>query len=284
MSIKRRIYEIIEVAREGDILSRIFDLSIIILIILNIIAVILGTVRNFYISHQVLLRNFEIISVSVFTIEYLLRLWTATYKERFEHPVWGRIKYIFTPMAIIDLLAILPFYLPMLIPMDLRFLRILRLFRIFRLFKMTRYSKAMQTLGNVIKEKKEELLVTVFIVFILLLTASSLMYYVEVDAQPDKFSSILDAMWWGVATLTTVGYGDVYPITPLGKFLGAVISLLGIGLFALPTGILASGFGEEIRKNREKKRTIICPKCGAELEIDLSNFDIKIKNKEGREK
>ena len=284
MSIKRRIYEVIEVAREEDIPSRIFDLSIIILIILNIIAVILGTVRNFYITHQVLLRNFEIISVSVFTIEYLLRLWTATYKEGFEHPFFGRIEYIFTPMAIIDLLAILPFYLPMLIPMDLRFLRILRLFRIFRLFKMTRYSKAMQTLGNVIKEKKEELLVTVFIVFILLLTASSLMYYVEVDAQPDKFSSILDAMWWGVATLTTVGYGDVYPITPLGKFLGAVISLLGIGLFALPTGILASGFGEEIRKNREKKRTIICPKCGAELEIDLSNFDIKLKNKEGREK
>lgn len=205
--------------------------------------------------------------MSVFTIEYILRLWTCTADDRFRSPIKGRIRFAATPLALVDLMAILPFYLEIIMlirALDLRFIRALRLFRLFRLFKMGRYSEALKTLGNVLKQKKEELFITVFAILILLITASSLMYFVEKDAQPEAFSSILAAMWWGVSTLTTVGYGDIYPITAIGKFLGALIALLGIGMFALPAGILASGFAEEMQKKRGKRR--ICPHCGKDID------------------
>jgi voltage-gated potassium channel len=153
--------------------------------------------------------------------------------------------------------------LPMLIRLDLRFLRAVRLIRIFRVFKVGRYSESMKLFGNVLKAKKEQLVITLFAVFILLTIASSLLYYVENEAQPDAFSSIPSTMWWGVSALTTVGYGDMYPITPIGKILGAIISLLGIGLFAMPTGILSAGFVEEIRRRREQDK--VCPHCGERL-------------------
>lgn len=176
----------------------------------------------------------------------------------------GRLKFMLTPLALVDLFAILPFYLPILIPLDLRFLRVLRLIRIFRLFKLGRYSDALKLMGRVIKAKKAELFITLFIVFILLILSSSILYYVENETQPEVFSSIPSAMWWGISALTSVGYGDAYPMTPLGKFLGAIISLLGIGLIAMPTGILGAGFVEEIRKKRMAQKT--CPNCGVEIE------------------
>jgi voltage-gated potassium channel len=169
-----------------------------------------------------------------------------------------------TPLSLIDLFAVLPFYLPMFIPFDLRFLRAIRLIRIVRLFKLGRYTESVRQFGRVLKSKRAELLTTVFIIFILLIVASSLLYYVEHNAQPDKFASIPEAMWWGVVTLTTVGYGDIYPVTGLGKFLGAIISLLGIGLFALPTGLISAGFIEEIAKKRRTPGK--CPKCGATID------------------
>lgn len=129
---------------------------------------------------------------------------------------------------------------------------------------MGRYSESMKLFVKVLKAKKEEIFIIIFVIFILLTISSSLLYYIEHEAQPKVFSSIPAAMWWGIATLTTVGYGDVYPITSLGKFLGAIISLLGIGLFALPTGILSAGFVEEIRKRREGEK--VCPHCGQNLE------------------
>src|SRR5688572_7999302 len=158
-------------------------------------------------------------------------------------------------MAIVDLLAVAPFYLAF-IHLDLRVLRALRLFRV---LKLTRYSRSLQMLASVLRAKRGELAVTLFAIVLALLMASSLIYYVERDHQPDKFESIPAAMWWGVATLSTVGYGDVYPITALGKLIGALVALLGIGLFALPAGILGSGFIEEIQRSRTKA---ICPHCG----------------------
>ncbi len=268
--LKRKIFALVDVASEEDLNERRFDWFdrfIIILIILNIIAVILESVNIIYTKGKYFFRSFEIFSVMVFTMEYLLRIWSCTVLDRFSHPIWGRIKFALTPMLMVDLFAILPFYLPIFMHgLDLRILRALRLFRLFRLFKIGRYSKAIKTLGSVIYEKKEELIITLFAVFILLVFASSFMYFFEHEAQPDAFSSIPSAMWWGVATLTTVGYGDVYPVTPIGKFFGAVIALLGIGLFALPAGILASGFAEQIQ--RERKREIRCPYCGKMFRID----------------
>lgn len=261
--IKNRIYEILEVAAPSDLPSRIFDIFIMTLISLNITATVLETVKSLSSLYMIFFRSFEIFSVLIFTIEYVLRIWSCSINIKYENPILGRIRFALTPLIIIDLLAILPFYLPMLIPFDLRFLRILRLIRIFRVFKMGRYSQAFRMIANVIKAKQEELLITIFVVIVLLIIASSLMYLIENKIQPEIFSSVPKAMWWGVATLTTVGYGDIYPLTPLGKFLGAIISLLGIGLFALPAGFLASGFSEEI-KNRKKKQ-IFCPHCGKDI-------------------
>lgn len=142
----------------------------------------------------------------------------------------------------------------------MRFARALRLMRLFRLAKLTRYLRSIRLFGEVARDKREELVVSVFVLFLLLLLSSSLMYFVENEAQPDKFSSIPATMWWAIATLTTVGYGDLYPITGLGRLFGSLVAVMGIGLFALPTAILGTGFVEAIGK--EKKPALKCPECG----------------------
>ena len=167
-------------------------------------------------------------------------------------------------MALVDLLAVLPFYLPLLLPFDLRVLRILRLFRIFRLAKIGRYSESMKVLTKVMQNKREELLISLSTTAIMLVLISSLMYYVERDIQPEAFSSIPATMWWGIATMTTVGYGDVYPLTAVGRILGATVCLLGIGVFALPAGIIASGLSDAMR--RRGKTRHVCPHCGKDFE------------------
>ena len=270
---KKRVFEIIEKGQPGDNASRYFILFLVILIILNVAAIILASVNNIYIAFRIGFSAFEVFSVIVFTIEYILRLWTAEYKVEAHSRTKAKIKYIFTPMALIDLVAILPFYIPFLLPADLRFLRILRLTRLLRLLKIQRYSQSLQLIGKVLKEKKEELVVTIFVTFLLIVFASSLMFYLESDVQPDQFPNIFSAFWWAIATLTTIGYGDVYPVTGWGRFLSGVIALLGIGLVALPTGILSSGFIEELsrkkkNKTRESQDYKYCPYCGKRLDKD----------------
>lgn len=262
-SIKRRVYRVVERVGGDDREGRAFDIFIMALIVLNVAAVMLETVEDVGVPYAAFFRGFEVFSVVVFSTEYVLRLWSCTADPRYSGPVGGRLRFALTPMALIDLAAVLPFYLEFL-AVDLRFVRSLRLFRLLRVFKLARYSSSMRTLGNVLRSKREELLITLFVVFILLIFAASAMYYAERDNQPDKFSSIPAAMWWGVATLTTVGYGDVFPVTSQGKVLGAVIAVLGVGLFALPTGILASGFAEELQRTR-RREPLICPHCGLDV-------------------
>lgn len=252
-SLKKRIFEIIEVSSEGDRVSYYFDLFIVILIVLNVISLILGSVNELYAQFSPFFILFDNASLCIFTVEYMLRLWTCNCNPAFNQPIIGRIKYIFTPLALIDLFAILPFYIPMILPVDLRFLRILRIMRIFRLLKLARYSSAIQLLGKVVKREKDTISVLFFMLLIILVIVSCLIYYVEKDAQPDVFSSIPASMWWAAVTLTTVGYGDVYPVTLLGKILGTIIALLGIGMFALPAGVLASGFIEEVENNKKNR-------------------------------
>ncbi len=262
MNLKKRTFEILDIASPGDVKSRIFDIFIVSLIFINVVAVVLETIQSLSNQFSNIFKIFEVFSVAIFSLEYILRIWASTENPKYKNPITGRVKFALTPLALIDLLAVLPFYLPMLIPFDLRFLRAVRLIRLFRLFKMGRYSESIQLFGRVLKSKKEELFIAIFIVFILLTISSSLLYYVETETQPEAFSSIPAAMWWGVSTLTTVGYGDVYPMTPFGKFLGAIICLLGIGLFAMPTGILSAGFIEQIRARKGK----MCPKCGEKMD------------------
>lgn len=262
-SLKKRAYDILMVSKNPGDLSWYFDIFIITLIILNVIAIILESVVSIKSTYSGFFKIFELVSVIIFTIEYLLRIWTATENPKYGTRFFGRLKYAATPLAIIDFLAILPFFLP-LIGVDLRSLRILRLFRLFRLFKISRYVKALSLINQVFRDKREELVISLVFTCLMLLVTSSVMYYVENSAQPENFSSIPQTMWWGIATLTTVGYGDVYPITMLGKLLGGVIAVLGVGLFALPAGILASGFSDVISKRQEEPQK--CPHCHKEIE------------------
>lgn len=265
-NIKQRVFSILEGKSENDPSSRRFNIFITTLIFLNVLAVILETVEDIKRQFSSFFNVFEAISVIIFTIEYTLRLWSCVSDPKYERPLMGRLRFALTPLALIDLLAILPFYLPMIVNLDLRFIRILRLFRFFRIFKLARYSSSLKILSTVLRKKKEDLIIIGFVLVILLMFSSSLMYYVENEAQPGNFSSIPATMWWCIVTLTTVGYGDIYPVTPLGKCLGAVIAILGIGMFALPTGILASAFVEELHKKQEHR--ITCPHCGKPINTD----------------
>ncbi|PPR70723.1 MAG: Cyclic nucleotide-gated potassium channel [Alphaproteobacteria bacterium MarineAlpha3_Bin4] len=246
-SLRTRIYKIVESTHPDDLHGQWFDYFIVALIITNVIAVILETVEGLYVAYTEFFTGFELFSVAVFTVEYLVRLWVVvdSPNENYRHPFNGRLRYAVTPMALIDIAAILPFYLSLLIPVDLRFMRV---FRLLRLLKLTRYSTALQTLGAVLYDQRRTLGASIFVMLILLVFSSSIIYLVEKDAQPEAFSSIPKAMWWGLATLTTVGYGDVTPATGIGKVFGATIMVLGIGMAALPAGILATGFATEMQK------------------------------------
>ena len=245
--LRTRIYNIVEATQPDDWRGQWFDYFIVALIITNVIAVILETVEGLHVAYSAFFTGFELFSVAVFTVEYLVRLWVVvdSPNENYRHPFNGRLRYAVTPMALIDIAAILPFYLSLLIPVDLRFMRV---FRLLRLLKLTRYSTALQTLGAVLYDQRRTLGASIFVMFILLVFSSSIIYLVEKDAQPEAFSSIPKAMWWGLATLTTVGYGDVTPATGIGKVFGATIMVLGIGMAALPAGILATGFATEMQK------------------------------------
>ncbi|MFC1679437.1 ion transporter [Elusimicrobiota bacterium] len=261
MDTRKRLYEILEVAADDDNASRVFDLFILTLISLNVVALVLETVQPIYDGFEEYFMVFETVSVLIFTAEYILRIWSCTASKKYSAALTGRARFALTPLAIIDLLAVLPFYMPML-GLDLRVMRAFRLFRIFRIAKLARYSKSLRTFGEVFAAKKAELLTTLSILLLLLIVASSLMYHAEHAAQPANFPSIPAAMWWSIVTLTTVGYGDIYPLTVAGKLLAAVIAVLGIGLFALPTGILGAAFVERLEK---QKKTLECPKCGTEI-------------------
>lgn len=265
MDLKKRVWEILEVESSDGERGKVydaFDVFILGLIFLNVLAVILSTVKSIEARFQVIFYWFEVFSVATFTSEYLARLWACVSQSKYAHPVFGRLRFMARPIAIIDLLAILPFYLTF-FTADMRFLRALRLFRIFRVAKLGRYSSSFRLFGRVFTSKREELLITVMVMLLLIVMSASLMYFAENEAQPDKFPDIPSTMWWAVVTLTTVGYGDVFPITPLGKGLAMVIAVLGVGMFALPAGILGAGFVEEIQKQKAKRTT--CPHCGKEI-------------------
>jgi len=211
----QRAYEILE-GTTNDNVARGFQIFIITLISVNVLFVIIETEESVLDQYGYLFTPFEVFSVIVFTAEYAGRIIVCKLNPKYQNVRFARLRYIITPMMLVDLAAILPFFLPFVI-VDLRFIRIIRLLRLFRLFKLARYSEPMRTLGEVFKAKAGDLAVAFFILFIVLIFASSLMYHAEHKAQPEIFSSIPASMWWGIVTLTTIGYGDTYPITVLGR-------------------------------------------------------------------
>lgn len=252
-SVKRRVYRILE-GRADDPLARVIELSILLLIALNVVAVILETVYAIEVRYRELFRWFEAFSVLIFTIEYLLRLWSVTESPRFGHPLWGRLRFMITPLALVDLVAILPFYLPFILPIDLRFMRAMRLIRLFRLFKISRYSETLEAIATAFRATRNDLLMTIFIILILLIMSSALMYFLEREQQPEVFRSIPHTMWWMIALLTPNVGTSVMPVTPVGKVLAAIIAILGFGVFALPAGILATGIAKTMQKQSEEKK------------------------------
>lgn len=265
---KKRIFEIISKGEEGDLPSKLFDGFTVALIALSIVSIVLESFSDLALRYASLLFASEVFCVVFFTIEYLLRIWTADmlYPDA-KNP---RLKYILSFMAIVDLLAILPFYLPF-ISVDLRYLRILRLFRLMRLlrvFKLGRYVDALNVIVDVVKSTASQLVISIVICFFVMLFSSIVMYTVENPVQPEQFPNIIASLWWAICTLTTVGYGDVYPITALGRFLAGIISLIGIGIVAIPTGIIAAGFTSAIEKQQgeEEDKKLYCPYCGHKLE------------------
>jgi voltage-gated potassium channel len=260
-SLRRKIYIIFISERNIHPAGRLFNSIIVTLILLNIAAVIIQTVEGIYSDYKPHFDTLEIYTLTIFTIEYFLQLWICTLIPKYRNPFWGRVKFIFSPMAIVELLVILPFLISLFSSYDLRFLTIFRIIMVLRIFKLDKYAEALQTFKHIILDKKEELVITFFALIMLLILTSSTMYLIERNHNP-HFSSIPATMWWAASTLTTVGYGDMYPITPLGKFLGSVIAIIGIAMFAVPAGLISSSFTEYVQLKRKKKT---CPHCGKEL-------------------
>lgn len=251
---KKALFDIVQAADDNNVASKVFDIGIISLIIINVILVIADTFElppNIKKISEVI----ELVSVIIFTFEYVCRVWTSDLLYPKLSPFRSRIKYIFSFIALIDLFAILPFFIPFVIKIDLRVLRMLRIIRLLRVFKINRYTSALSVIGSVFKRKRSQLLSSIFVVLLLMIIASVLMYNIEHDAQPEAFENAFSALWWAVATLTTVGYGDIYPVTVIGKILSAIIAVLGIGLVAVPTGIISAGFMESIDSKENTEHT-----------------------------
>jgi len=266
--IRLLIFQAIQPNKERKILSLIVEWFIIVLILINVVLIILDTFSGIPDNVRWIFYYIEIFSIIVFTIEYLLRLLTADYLFPNISPAKARKKYIFSFMAIIDFLAILPFYIPFLLSIDLRVIRMIRLLRLVRLLKVNRYTSALIILGNVLKRKSTQLLSSILIMLILIVMASILMHNIEHEAQPDVFENAFSGLWWAIATLTRTSLGNLHPITAMGRLLGAIVSVLGIGLIAVPTGIISSGFvsqNESDKKIENQKEKIFCSYCGEKI-------------------
>ncbi len=231
------------------------------LIALNVVAIILETVPSIYEPHAKAFHLFDLTSVMIFSVEYGLRLYVSDITHPSSSRLKSMLKFMFSGYGLIDGMAILPFYLPFFIPVDLRIIRMLRFMRFARLFKIARYNKSLNILWDILKSKRIEFGIIGIAAIIVLVISSTLIYFIEHDVQPDKFPSIVAAFYWAVSTVTSLGYGDIHPVTNWGKFLASVVSILGIGLVALPTAIISAGFFEKRKLNKKQ-----CPHCGKDLD------------------
>lgn len=238
-------------ARPGNI--SLTNKVVIGLILAAVFSAIVETEPTIAAGNEELFRQLEIVFGLLFLVEYLARLWIADISPAYAASRWPRLKFVFSLSAIIDLLSILPALFAIAGGATLA-LRFVRFFRILRLAKLGRFSTAWRDIGEAIHSRREELAIAFSMAGFVLLVASTLMYMAENDAQPDKFGSIPRTMWWAIVTMTTVGYGDVYPITPVGKFLSGITSIAAIGLIALPTGILAAAMSDVMQRRKGSKR------------------------------
>lgn len=264
--------------------DKVINIFIVILIILNVVAVMLETVKSLHDHYYAFFHYFDLVSVIIFTIEYILRVWSSNHEEKYKHSVWGRLKYMVSPPALIDLIAILPsglIYMRVFVGIDLRMLRILRLLRFFRLFRLTAYTQPAHIIANVFRKRKNDLALSFILAIFLIIIASCVIYFAEHEyptEQTSLFKSIPATIWWAIVSLTTTGYGDMIPLTTIGKVMAGIIMLTGVAFFALPAGIITAGFIDEFRLTRIKK-THKCPHCGEHIELDENDHDHHNDNK-----
>jgi len=250
---KTTVYNILEGIPRTTRAQKVFDIALISLILGNVLAVILGTVKSIGTEYESLFFGFEILSVSVFTVELLLRFWVSDLSPD-GTTSQARWRFLTSPYTLTDILAILPFYLGSLLNMDLRLLRLLRLFRLFRI---SPYFHSLALLGSVLKQEYRPMLSALSVIAILMLFAAGGIYLLEREGQPETFGDLPSALWWVVVTLSTVGYGDAVPLTALGRVLGAAIMILGVGMVALPAGMLASRFSQVMHRQQDIFRSFV---------------------------
>ena len=242
---KKRIFEIIEVGAPGDHVSRIYDFTGALAIIVNLVVTVLFTFEDICLRHTCLLEMLESVTLVFFAVDYVLRVWTAQYLRPDQSEGKARWKYASSFTGLVDLFSFLPEYLPVFFPEGTSAIRMIRLVRIFRLFRINRYFDSLNVIAAVISSKKQQLISSVYIIVVLMMSSSLCMYSLEHEAQPDVFVNAFSGIWWAVSTVFTVGYGDVYPITFMGQAMGIVITFLGVGIVAIPTGIISAGFVEQ---------------------------------------
>ncbi len=246
-NLRKRIFDIIQIGNKEDVPSVIFDIGITITIFLNIFVTFFSTFEQSK-PYSGVLNVIEIVTVVIFTIEYILRIITADYLYPDKKPMVARLLFIVSFYGLVDLLTILPFFLPMIFPAGAVAFRVFRVVRIFRLFKINAQFDAFNVIIEVLKDKKNQIFSCITMIAILTLASSLCMYGAEHEAQPEAFENAFSGIWWSVSTLLTVGYGDIYPVTTLGKIFAIIISFLGVGMVAIPTGIISAGFVEQFTK------------------------------------
>lgn len=240
-----RLFQIISVGYTGDTVSILYDVVNIVTILLNLTVAVMDTFDELHNAYGTVFRVIEAVTVAFFAIDYVLRLITAP--ELYPEKKGGRavLAYMTSFMGVVDLISFLPSFLPVFIPGGMTALRMVRVIRIFRLFKVNAYYDSLNVIAEVLISKKQQLVSSVFIILVLMLGSSLCMYSIEHEAQPDVFKNAFSGIWWATSTLLTVGYGDIYPVTPLGQVFGIFITFLGVGMVAIPTGIISAGFVEQ---------------------------------------
>jgi len=258
---KKRIFNIIQIGTKTDFPSYAFDIGIVIVIIINLFVTFFSTFSQSE-PYKNVIDVIELVTIILFTIEYILRIWTSEYLYPDETKGKAVLKFIFSFYGLIDLFSFLPYFLPIFFPMGIVAFRVFRVIRIFRLFRINSQYDAFNVIVDVIVQKRNQLLSSMSIILVFMLATSMCMYSVEHNAQPDVFENAFSGIWWATSTLLTVGYGDVYPITTIGKMLAIVISFLGVGLVAIPTGIISAAFVEQYSH----------AKNGGNIHDDTNNF------------
>lgn len=279
--IRLRTYEILEVARPNDTASRVVDIFLMSLILINVSFIVADTFELPPLAVKIS-NIVEIVSVVIFSLEYILRVWSADHAYPELPPLLSSLRFMVSFAAIIDLVSLLPSYISV-ISANFMVLRMLRVLRLLRAFKLNRYTHALRDIGEVFRKKASQLISSMLVVAFLILISAVLMYDAEHEVQPEVFENAFSGLWWAIVTVTTVGYGDMRPITPVGRVMGGVIALLGIALVAVPTGIITAGFSEQISRKNDEKRSAenaekhaddnepkdeksFCPYCGHKLD------------------